>query len=316
MSPVRKLTWEMQVFRLGRRLYDLALGLVPFLRDPLTFRMVALETTTECTRNCPYCPPHSSMRIPRLRMAPELYRRVLDSLAAHGYTEKIFFNIYGEPLTDERLEEWLGLARARLPGAKLIVFTNGDLLTVKRFLSLKKAGMDVLSISQHSATLPAPTAAALRALERDYPKLADFWVVNYYRQYNVWWENVGLLNNKGGLADVNRVPYLHCCDVESAAVDCLGNVLLCNNDCTSSYVFGNVGEKDLYEIWNAPAFLAARRKIMGGKWIFEICRRCMARSGATVAVPPGKAARLPRAFHDMRRVLDAMKRGRTEKDRR
>ena len=112
-----------------------------------------------------------------------------------------------------------------------------------------------------------------------------------------------LRRNLAVLADVRRRPFGSCCDIESACVDCEGNVLLCNNDCTSSYVFGNVLQKDFYSIWEAHAFVLARRRIMRSEWLFDICRKCMSSGRRTTPVPAGSARRLPAAFHDMPAVM-------------
>ncbi|KAF0127066.1 MAG: cephalosporin hydroxylase-like protein [Elusimicrobia bacterium] len=279
-------------------------GLFPFLLDPLRIRAVALETSTECTRRCPYCPPHSRMSIPPLRMDPAVFRRVTMSLSRRDFAGDLFFGLYGEPLCDDRLEGWLTEARAALPRAKRLIFTNGDLLTAERFLSLRRAGMDVMSLSLHSAEVPAGLRRTLEGLRRDYPELYCVHIVDYYSQYGGACGDIGLLNNKGGLADVSRAPFAHCCDIEYAAIDCLGNVLLCNNDCTGSYTFGNVGERDFYEIWEDPSFASAREAVMKGELVFEICRRCMSPLGASVKPPRGGAARLPPAFGDQAAVME------------
>ena len=304
MPPAKQYPWVMRLNHLALRLRSAYRAFLPFRLDPRRITTVALETTTECTRKCAYCPPHHAMAVPKLKMAPEIFRSILASLAAHDYAGSIFFSLYGESLADDRLEAWLAEARGKVPGARLVVFTNGDLLTVERYLSLKKAGMDVLSVSLHSREPGAALLRTLGTLQNEHPGLYCVGVIDYYSQYYDRGGGVGLLNNKGGMADVRRRPFSSCCDIDSSAIDCFGNVLLCNNDCTSSYVFGNVREKDFYAIWTDPAFVSARLKIMRGEWLFEICRKCMDRRGLTTPIPSGKAARLPPAFNDFREVLD------------
>jgi hypothetical protein len=303
MSSTKKLTWEMKLNHFCMRLKDRFLHALPFLQDPRPLRAIALETTTACTRKCPYCPPHCELGIPELRMEEKVFRAIISSLSSRGFSGDLFFNLYGEPLADDRLDAWMSLASTSLPKARMVVFTNGDLLTVERFLSLKKAGLGVMVLSQHSPELSPALRGVLAALQRDYPRLDCINVIDYWGQYRSEGGGVGLLNNKGGMADVKRPPYLCCCDVETAAVDCLGNVILCNNDCTSSYAFGNAGKKDFFEIWEDPVFAAVRGRIMRGEWLFDICRRCMSPEGKTVARPAGRAVRLPPAFSDMRSAL-------------
>jgi 2-deoxy-scyllo-inosamine dehydrogenase (SAM-dependent) len=288
------------------RARDRAAGLFPFLLRTGAIRAVAIETTTECTRKCSYCPPHHSLAIPPLRMEPGLYAKILASLAAHNYAGGIFFNLYGESLRDDRLEAWVRDARSRLPAAELTVFTNGDLLTYDRYLSLKEAGMDMLVVSLHSEGGRGPLLGTLERLRRDKPELYTVRVMDYYRLYHTEGNRLSLLNNKGGLTDVKRRPFRRCYEAENTAIDCLGNVLLCCNDCTASYVFGNVAERDLYDIWNAPAFAFIRNSLLRGQWPFEICRKCMSAGGLCTALPAGAAARLPAAFTDFSKALTAL----------
>lgn len=300
MSSEPKISGLLRLNGYSLRLRDLYRRLFPCLLDPLRIRAVALETTTACTRSCPYCPPHSVMKVPALKMPRKIFSRVVGSLGARGYAGDLFFSLYGDSLADDRLEALLDEARTAAPAARRVVFTNGDLLTEERFASLRAAGMDALALSLHSERPGAALAETLKGLAKTAP--GSVGVVDYYSQC-LPGNDVGLLNNKGGLADVSRRPFGSCCDIESACVDCEGNVLLCNNDCTSSYVFGNVLRKDFYSIWEDPAFVLARRRIMRGEWLFEICRKCMSSRGRSTPVPGGKAYRLPAAFYDMPEVM-------------
>lgn len=287
--------WVPRLNALAMRLRDRWRALFPYRLDPLFIRAVALETTTACTRRCPYCPPHSAMDIPRLEMPRELFTRVVSSLGARGYAGDIFFSLYGDSLCDPRLESLVAEAREKVKKARLVVFTNGDLLTEERYRALRRAGMDEMSLSKHSAELSPGLAGALERLGLAEGPDFRVHVVDYYAAALPGAET-GLLNNKGGLAPVRRPPLRSCCDVESACVDCLGKVLLCNNDATSSYVFGDANEKDFWAVWEDPVFVRARRDILRGRWPFEICRRCMSAAGAVTPVPSGPAARLPAAF--------------------
>lgn len=301
-----KVVWGLRFAYWGARLTDPVFKLLPAWLYSPRLNLVTVETTTECTRKCVYCPPHYSLDIPPLRMEWETYRRLVDSLAAHRYRGYLAFNLYGESLLDDRLEAWIGHAASRVPAAALAVFTNGDRLTVGRFLSLKKAGMSTLVLSQHSPELDGAVLETLKTLKRAYPELYCIKINDYYGLYRSEGNKLGVLNNRGGLAEVRRRPLLRCHEIQYAAIDCLGNVLMCCNDCTSSYTFGNVAERDFYRIWNDPAFAAVRRRIMRGEWLFEICRRCMSDKGLCTAKPAGKAARLAPAFHDLEEVMSSL----------
>lgn len=303
MKLPEEITWELKLNRLVSIVRDRLVRSLPFLIRSSPLRTVAIETTTKCTRKCPYCPPHSAMDIPHLYMRPELYDRILGSLSGHGFKGEIFFNLYGESLCDDRLGSWIEQARAALPGAKLVVFTNGDLLTVEKYRGLVKAGLDTMTISQHSPVLAPGLEKTLDTLRRDFAGIYRAKIINYHHHFHEGKNSLGLLNNKGGLADVRRKGVKCCTDISYIAVDCLGEVLLCCNDCTASYVFGNVMARDLYEIWEDPDFTAIRLEIMRGGAPFEICRKCMGPNGLCTAVPPGNAERLPPAFTDFDEVM-------------
>lgn len=306
-TPEETYLRNLRLSQVFKGLVDRLQAALPLLLDPLRLPGVELETTTSCTRRCEYCPPHASGRMPRLLMSRETYDAVLASLRKVSFKGWISFNLYGESLLDDRLEEWLSLAAKALPGSRLAVFTNGDRLTRDRYLSLKKAGMGPLLVSLHSG-MSEKLSGTLAALKRDHPDLYSVTVTDYGRLYEGGRNPLGILNNKGGLAPVTRNTPGRCRDVEAAAVDCFGNVLLCCNDCTASYVFGNVLEKDLLDIWSDPVFAAARLAIMRGKTPFEICRRCMGPDGKTLEIPPGDARRLPQAFHDLEAGLAPFRR--------
>ena len=165
--------------------------------------------------------------------------------------------------------------------------------------------MAVMIISRHSPELSPALQDTLKVLKRDYPELYCISLINYHRLYAEG-NKPGIMNNRGGLAEVTRRPPARCLELEYAAIDCLGNVLLCCQDCTASYVFGNSGQRDFFEIWNDPAFKEVRRRIRRGHWLFEICRKCMSGKGLCTEKPAGKAPRLAPAFHDLKTTMASL----------
>ena len=303
MDDLGRITWELELGRWLDRVKD-AVGKVlpPRQRSP-DLKMVVLEVSTECNRKCVYCPPHYSLGIPPLKMDWELFRGIIDSLAKNSFGGRLGFGIYGESLLDDKLEDRLSYAAARLPASLPTVYTNGDRLTVGRYLGLRKAGMAVMIISQHSPELSGALLETLKAIKRDYPEQYCVRVIDYHELYSAGRNKLGIMNNRGGLAEVKRKPPSRCRELDYPAIDCLGNVLLCCQDCTASYVFGNAGERDFFEIWNDPAFVEARRRIRSGEWLFEICRNCMSGKGLCKEKPRGHAPRLAPAFHDFRTAM-------------
>jgi len=93
---------------------------------------VEVEPTTYCNRRCAFCDPG----LPKGRHAEDTYLstdvvvRLIDDLATLGYSQRFVFCGFGEPLAawHEGLHGWIAYAHQKLPGAKLVLYTNLDMI--------------------------------------------------------------------------------------------------------------------------------------------------------------------------------------------
>jgi MoaA/NifB/PqqE/SkfB family radical SAM enzyme len=67
-----------------------------------------------------------------------------------------------------------------------------------------------------------------------------------------------------------------------------GNVALCCNDWRGYYKCGNILEQTLEEVWNSPAFDAARRRLYNGDRDFGACKGCDQTSYRVGLLPDAK----------------------------
>jgi len=130
---MRKLTKKETIAILSR-------GIPAYLRGYPT--VVSLEMTHSCTANCNHCNWGGEVEGEK-RIGPYSYHHLIKTL------KPVILQVSGgEPLLRDDLTDIL---RAMKPNGKhtpyIIVVTNGSLLTKEKYLDLREAGMNQLSIS-------------------------------------------------------------------------------------------------------------------------------------------------------------------------
>ena len=243
--------------------------------------VVEIETTTICNRRCIYC-PNSTVTRPQKFMEESTFHRIIDSLVEMGFHGRLSPHFFGEPLMDDRLPFLLRYTKEKLPKAQIKLFTNGDLLTVDKYNKLCEVGVDVFRVSQHSAE---PSKAIIKTLEYAKEHAGQHLIkpIEYLNYYNEFYKNHNtnnLLNNRGGLIqNISSKSRTFCYYVNQLTFDYEGNAVLCCNDYLSSIKFGNIMTSSIRDIWHDPNYIKARRNIMSGSWVFDICKKCSTEHG-------------------------------------
>lgn len=106
-------------------------------------RKAYLEITNVCNLRCEFCP--GTRREPGF-LAPEDFRTLAAKLRPH--TEYLYLHLMGEPLLHPQLEEIL--AHGAALGFKLMITTNGTLLSSRGGPLLDSPAVEKVSISLHS----------------------------------------------------------------------------------------------------------------------------------------------------------------------
>lgn len=112
-------------------------------------RVILLETTNCCNHKCIFC-SHLKMTRPKGFMRKELAFRLLKEAYVGGARE-VGFYMFGEPLLDRNLEQYIKYAK-ELGFEYTFITTNGSLLDERRMISVIEAGLDSIKFSLNGAT--------------------------------------------------------------------------------------------------------------------------------------------------------------------
>ncbi|MFC1883156.1 SPASM domain-containing protein [Thermodesulfobacteriota bacterium] len=223
-----------------------------------------------CNRKCGYCPNSLYERGPDSFMEFELFLKCIREMAGTQYDGYINYSFYNEPLLDQRLNLFIAKAKQLCPMAKNIIFTNGDLLDLKRFKELVKSGLHKIIITQHDNMISPNIKDVLdRADQEDLKKIKLLFP-----------KNMLLFNRAGSVSLKNEQNHarlkISCYRPSfSMVVTAKGNVLPCCNDFFEKEVMGNVNEEKLSIIWSSKYFVNFRRNLLKGKRKdYELCRNC------------------------------------------
>lgn len=102
---------------------------------------IEIEISSLCNRECDYCPRSVCKRLRKL-LPKNLFLKIIKELKQIEFEGGIAFHQYNEPLLEYEYLLWCIKTTAEmLPNVRLILYTNGDLLTKQKYRHLKKLGI-------------------------------------------------------------------------------------------------------------------------------------------------------------------------------
>jgi radical SAM protein with 4Fe4S-binding SPASM domain len=114
-------------------------------------RKIDVETSTQCNRRCRYCSNSIHDRRSANKFIDDaVFDRLIGDLAEIDYAGRLAFVGHNEPLMHfENLSGRIAAARAKLPHAEIVIFSNGDHLNGDVFTKIEELGVDVLLLTMH-----------------------------------------------------------------------------------------------------------------------------------------------------------------------
>ena len=242
--------------------------------------IVELSASGICNRTCDFC-PRSDPTYPNIEefMSLELTEKLSGQLASINFSGLVIFSGFVEPLLDKKIFDHVSLLRKNLPGARIEIVTNGDMLNKDRLIRLFASGLSALLISVYDTK---EDAERFEEMCKGIGLREDQFVIRH--RYLPEEQDFGItMNNRAGMMDNTvfkrpslKEPYKKPCFYPSYNffMDYLGDVLLCPHDWGKKMVVGNLYKQDLLEIWLSKLLMTARHRLYEGDRNFKPCNVC------------------------------------------
>ncbi len=241
-------------------------------KTPL-FKYIEIETINRCNGTCSFCPVNRNAD-PRVEhmMEDTLFYKIIDELADIDYSGELSLFSNNEPLLDDRIVEFHKYTRAKLPNARIHMFTNGTLMTIEIFKELIEC-LDELIIDNYMQKLQLikPVKSIVDYIE-EHPELRRKVTVVLRKQEEI-------LTSRGGAAP-NRKKVLNydnekcALPFEQMIIRPTGEVSLCCNDPLGKSTLGDVSKDSLTDVWYGEEYANVRKKLAQGRGQMEQCKYC------------------------------------------
>lgn len=239
------------------------------MEESKLFLGLEIEINHGCNRACSYCPNADYERSEQGEMDTDLFIKIMTQLREMNYKGGVRYHFYNEPMLCKKLNQFVALTKEFLPESFREIFTNGTLLTPKRFEELIELGVDKFTITKHEN-------------EKNYTFDKTMEQLTFEQKEKVKYINYEELRytNRGGLVESRykaKPPLKLPCLIPSMSlvITVKGNVLTCYEDYNQRSQMGNVNDTHLRDIWNSPAYRQFRDDLKKGKREgYTVCKSC------------------------------------------
>jgi len=244
-----------------------------FYRNKPLFRHVEIETINRCNNVCSFCPvnKHADSREFK-KMEEALFYKIIDELEAINYDGVVALHSNNEPLLDERLSTFITYARKKLPKAKLIIFTNGILLT-KEIFHILIENMDEIVIDNYhdDLKLVKPVYDYIVSDHNLYELAKKKLKIDLRKQNEILTSRGGSSPNRRNVTALKCSCYL---PFNQMVIRPDGKISLCCNDALGKFTLGDLNQQSMTEVWNSDEYNKMRDLIRQGRDKISICKNC------------------------------------------
>ncbi|MDA0049030.1 radical SAM protein [Brachyspira hyodysenteriae] len=227
--------------------------------------MVSFEISTYCNRKCWYCPNSYNETLKKF-MDWNIFIKAIEELKNIKYSGAISYNLYNEPLFDDRLEDFIRHTHNSLPNVITVLYTNGDILNVELAKKLVEAGLDKFIVTVHDKDPD-------KNLKRLIP------VKEFLKEKMILQTSNDLkLLNQGGTININssKNKYIvkKCPDIKNLTIKFNGDIILCCRDYYARNIIGNILNNTIVDIYKSYSDL--REELLSKNIVkLDICKKCL-----------------------------------------
>lgn len=235
--------------------------------------LISIETINRCNSTCAFCPANiNDESRPFAKMSENLFVKIIDELAQLSYDGYLNLYVNNEPFMDNRIEEWYIYAKEKLPKAKMLLYTNGTLLTEERFRKIIPS-IDKMIINNYTEDFKLHKSVdKIYRIVKNTPEYKDKDITIQIRYIKE------ILTNRAGAAPNKKagkqtgdscvMPYT------DFTIYPDGTVGLCCSDALEKTNLGNVEQQSIYEIWSSSEYAELREKIGKSRDLYPFCKGC------------------------------------------
>lgn len=235
--------------------------------------LISIETINRCNSTCSFCPANRiSDRRPFAKMEEGLFYKIIQQLAEAEYDGYLNLYVNNEPFMDTRIEEWYQYAKENLPKAKMLLYTNGTLVTPDRFRKIIPY-IDKMIINNYSENYKLHDN--IRNIIKIVKSEKEYWDKDITVQIRYIQEI--LTNRAGGAPNKQKVKQsgkICIMPFTDFTIYPDGTVGLCCSDALEKTNLGNVNEKRIMEIWNSAEYRKLREMIGVNRDKYSFCKGC------------------------------------------
>lgn len=230
---------------------------------------VAIETTNLCNAKCSFCPNKDLSRKKGI-MQQVLFEKIIDD-CKDIQPRYILPILNGEPFLDPNIINRIKLINKELPNARVMLFTNANLMTPKISDQLFNLNIHMITFSINAADSKRYTQRMKLNYEttmkninyfiehNNVPNLKFSMIVQDVSQEEIdefkkqWGDNTFIgkyANYSGSMYNTHSIN--HPCKRALREINILynGEVSLCCRDMEGKIIFGNANKDHLLNIWN------------------------------------------------------------------
>lgn len=242
---------------------------------PKVFKKISVETINRCNGTCPFCPANRNIDKRILeKMSEELFVNICDQLRDMDYEGKVALYCNNEAFLDDRILKFAHIMREKVKKARILIFTNGSLLTIEKVESIIK-DIDQLFIDNYNDNLELNPAVKLLAdyMERnkDNKELKKIHIDMRF-QTEVLSTRGGYSPNKKAKDTFVKVGCTY--PFQELAIRPDGKCQLCCADINGDVIVGDATQETLMEIWNGEKLANCRKSLLKGRDDISICKKC------------------------------------------
>jgi len=296
-------------------------GLLSIMRKRMTRRPVPkfprtlqVQTVTGCQADCVFCPFGETFDFqPKGRMSDDMFKSIIEEARVHG-VRRISPYLMNEPFIDKDLFKRVSYIHQQIPDSKVVVTTNGGLLTKDRINEMLDIGeaLHALYISfqgiekdayettmrgkmhfEHTMENINNLLEQQRRRNTEWPKV---WItmvstdiidakkaVAYWKKRGVRSKYTALENRGGNIKDAEsfsvsgHMEYFSTCTrlFKQGYINFNGDMVLCCTDYSRKQVLGNIANSSIEAVWNGPKAVDIRRRFLGEQiHTIDLCREC------------------------------------------